>query len=324
MNPLSNATHEALTSLSLRGADLLTLGALSPEQLLGLLNATRTLKADWRNAGRPLADKHVAMIFEKPSLRTRVSFEVAVNRLGGSAVSLDTGGTRLGERESAADQGRNLERMVDAIVARVYSQAELETLARAAKIPVVNALSDWHHPCQGLADCFTLLERFGHLKGLSVAYIGDGNNVCHSLMEGAALLGIDLRVITPPRCEPLPEIVASTRALAAKGGGMVTISHDAVRVEGCAAIYTDTWTSMGQRERVFQDADARRRAFEPYKVDAKLMARARPDAVFMHCLPAHRGVEVTDEVMDSPASVVFIQAENRLHVQTTLLAALFA
>ncbi|MCC6660923.1 MAG: ornithine carbamoyltransferase [Phycisphaerales bacterium] len=315
----------ANTFIPLGSKDLLTFASLSPREVAALFDtaaATKRSPAEYRAA---LAGCSVIMLFEKPSLRTRVTFEVGPARMGGHAIYYDHSKDRIGQRESVRDYAKNLERWVDCIVARVFSHAVLEELARETRVPVVNALSDLHHPCQGLADYLTLAERLGGitgLRGFELAYIGDGNNVCHSLMQGAALTGARLTVITPPGYEPSAPVVSECRTLAERHntGGSVRVTTDKAGVRACRAVYTDTWVSMGQEG----DAGGRRRAFEPYRVDGALMAAAAPGAWFMHCLPAHRGDEVTDAVIDSPASLVYDQAENRMHAQNALLLHLLA
>jgi ornithine carbamoyltransferase len=256
------------------------------------------------------------MLFEKPSLRTRTSFEVGIFRLGGQAIVLDHQSSPIGERESIADCARNLERWCHAIVARVMRHSTVEALAAAARIPVINALCDRHHPCQALADFQTLLERGFDLRHDRLAWIGDGNNVCHSLMEMASILGCGMTVVTPEGLEPDAAIQAQCIARAMRTGARLDVSNDPAAVRGAFAVYADTWVSMGQEGAGAAEKKAR---FARYRVDRALMAAAGPRALFMHCLPAHRGEEVTDEVMDSPASVVFDQAENRMHAQNALL-----
>lgn len=324
------ATKEAplATAKELRGRDLLTLTSLSPNAVLELFETARAMKADRTLRAGSLAGKGVVMLFEKASLRTRLTFELGVARLGGDAVYMDHSQQRLGERESIRDYGKNLERWVDCIVARVYSQKLLEELADAARVPVVNALSDRFHPCQALADLFTLWERPGQLapsgQRLRVAYVGDGNNVCHSLMHACCLLGVDITVVTPEGYEPQSEIIGECALIAQKSGSQVVLSQDTQSVEGHHAVYTDVWVSMGQADQ----AGKRRKVFADYQVDGDLMARASSGlpspALFMHCLPAQRGVEVTDEVIDSPHSVVYDQAENRLHAQNAVLVHMLA
>jgi ornithine carbamoyltransferase len=255
------------------------------------------------------------MFFEKPSLRTRLTFEAGMVSLGGTAMFVDQTHERLDAREKLSDVAHNLERWVDLIVLRTFSQQTIESMAEYASVPVINALSDLEHPCQALADYLTLMERFGDLKNRCLVYVGDGNNVAHSLLLTCACLGSSLRVATPQGYGPDPKIVADARAIAQETGATIELMcdpHDAV--DGADAIYTDAWTSMGQEE----ESDERARIFPPYQVNSKLMGEA-PHAVFMHCLPAHRGLEVTDAVMDSAQSLIFEQAENRMHVQKAIL-----
>jgi ornithine carbamoyltransferase len=267
-----------------------------------------------------LHGKSLALIFEKPSLRTRVTFEVGIQRMGGSVVFLDHTQARLGERESIADVARNLERWVQGIVARVYEQRVLEEMAANADIPVINALSDKFHPCQALADFFTLEEKFGALRGFKLAYVGDGNNVCHSLIFLAARLGVQLRIATPPQYAPAPEVLADAKRVARETRARIELFTDPREAAaGAQSVYTDSWTSMGfeAEEKVRHDV------FQPYQVNRELMALAAPDAVFMHCLPAHRGLEVTPEILDGPQSIVLDQSENRMYVQKAILLTLF-
>jgi ornithine carbamoyltransferase len=291
--------------------DVLRIRDLGRDELDAILALAGRLKTKLR-AGRPhplLAGRTMAMIFEKPSLRTRVTFEVGMGQLGGSAVHLAPGDIKLGERESPGDIARNLERWVDLIMARVFSHQSVVDLARGARVPVINGLSDLHHPCQVLSDCFTLRERRGKLDGLRVVFVGDGNNMVHSWMDAAALLGFDFVLACPPGFEPDPAILA-------EAGKRVSVTHDArAAVRGADVVYTDVWTSMGQEA----EAEARRKAFRPYQVNEQLVSVAAADALIMHCLPAHRGEEITDGVLDGPQSVVFDQAENRLHVQKAIM-----
>jgi ornithine carbamoyltransferase len=278
---------------------------------------------DARRAGQVpplLAARSVAMLFEKPSLRTRVTFDVGVTALGGHPVYLSPDEVGIGRRETATDVGRNLSRWVDAIVFRTFAHETLEELAAAASVPVVNALSDREHPCQALADLLTLRQHLGDLRGRRLTFVGDGNNVCHSLMLAGSLAGLEVRVATPRGYEPDAGIVSQASQVAEQHGGCVVLGTDPVAaVSGADAIYTDTWTSMGAEA----EADLRRLRFAGYRVDAAMLAHA-PDALVMHCLPAHRGEEITDEVLDGPSSVVLDQAENRLYVQQALLADLVA
>lgn len=319
------------TLADLRGRDLLTLSNLSPEVLLGLFETARQIKASPGSFRTVMDHKAVALLFEKPSLRTKMSFEVGVAKLGGHPIFMDHGNARLGARESVRDYGKNLERWVDCIVARVYSQLVLEELAEAAKCPVINALSDRFHPCQAIADIFTLYERAGHdtsrLRTMKVAYVGDGNNVCHSLMHAATLAGVSTTVVTPKGYAPAEDVTRECEAFAKASGAKLTITTDTAAVEGHDAVYTDVWVSMGQAGGV-DEVTKRRKVFAKYQVNGELMARAskglKSPSVFMHCLPAQRGLEVTDEVIDAPTSIVYDQAENRMWGQNALLAHVFA
>jgi ornithine carbamoyltransferase len=291
--------------------DLLRIADLDTRGIEQVLSLAGRLKAELR-ARTPhplLAGRTLAMIFEKPSLRTRVTFEVGMVQLGGAAIHLAPGDIRLGERESPGDIARNLERWVDLVMARVFLHQSVADLAAGARVPVINGLSDLHHPCQVLSDCFTLLEHRGKLAGLRVAFIGDGNNMVHSWMDAAARLGFDFVLACPPGYEPDP-------AITAEAGARTTITHDVeAAARGADVIYTDVWTSMGQEA----EAKTRRRAFRPYQVNEKVIGLAGKQALVMHCLPAHRGEEITDAVLDGPQSVVFDQAENRLHVQKAIM-----
>ena len=283
----------------------------SAAEIAGLLSLADDVKAapgEWRSA---LSGRALAMLFQKRSTRTRVSFEVGMSQLGGSALFLSASDLQLGRGETVEDTARVLSRYVDGIMARVYAHADLHALS-AGGVPVINGLSDRLHPCQVLADLLTLRECKGRLDGLTLAYVGDGNNMCHSLLYGGARTGLTVRVATPEGYGPAPEVVAAAR----DAGGRIDVGHDAAAaVTGADAVYTDVWASMGQEG----EADARRAAFSAYQVDEALFARARADAVFLHCLPAHRGEEVTSGVVDHPRSVVLDEAENRLHAQKALL-----
>jgi ornithine carbamoyltransferase len=300
--------------------DLLTGAEWSPAHTRELLAITADIKANPANYADTLRGKFIALIFEKPSLRTRVTFEVGIQSMGGHVVFLDHTQARLGERESIADVARNLERWVQGIVARVYEQRVLDEMAATTEIPVVNALSDKFHPCQALADFFTLEEKFGNLKGLKLAYVGDGNNVCHSLMYLAARLGVTLRIATPENYAPDTDVTADAKRVAKETRAKIELFTDPRdAVEDVQAVYTDAWTSMG-----FEAEDkVRKEVFKPYQVNRKLMALAGRDSVFMHCLPAHRGYEVTDEVLDGSRSVVLDQSENRMYVQKAILHTLY-
>ena len=300
--------------------DLLTGAEWSPAHARELLQLTADIKANPSAYAEILRGRFIALIFEKPSLRTRVTFEVGIQSMGGSVVFLDHTQARLGERESIADVARNLERWVQGIVARVYEQRVLDEMAASAEIPVVNALSDKFHPCQALADYFTLTERFGNLKGLKLAYVGDGNNVCHSLIYLGARLGVNLRIATPPNYKPDADVIADGKRVARETRAKIELFTDAREaVEGVQAVYTDAWTSMGFEA----EEKVRNEVFRPYQVNRKLMSHAAGDAVFMHCLPAHRGYEVTAEVLDGPESVVLEQSENRMYVQKAILHTLY-
>jgi len=290
---------------------------LAQHEVMGLLALAARIKHDPTEWARAFSGMALALAFEKPSLRTRASFEVGFQLLGGSVVFLDQRDSPIGEREALSDWARSMERWFDALVVRTMSHGTVDALAAWSSIPVINALSDLHHPCQAMADLLTLAERFGSPSAPRVAWIGDGNNVCHSLMEAIASVGGRLTVITPPGHAPAPDIVRAVQARSMRTGASILLSNDRAAAAGADAIYTDTWISMGE-----PDAEPKRAALRPYQVDAAVMAAAAPGAAFMHCLPAHRGEEVTDDVIDSEASVVFDQAENRMHVQCAILLAL--
>jgi ornithine carbamoyltransferase len=301
--------------------DLLTGTEWSAALVRELYHLAAGIKARPDRYRSALGGRFLALIFEKPSLRTRVTFEVGIQSMGGAAVFLDYTGTRLGQRESIKDVARNLERWVQGIVARTFEQRAVEELAEHAAIPVINALSDRFHPCQALSDFFTLQERFGGLRGLKLAYVGDGNNVCHSLLVTGARVGAHVRVATPAGYEPDAEIVAEARRIARETHGKIELLRSAEEaVAGAQAVYTDVWASMGQED----EAAERAAIFAPYQVNEMLMNLAARDGVFLHCLPAHRGAEVTDAVMDSPRSIVYDQAGNRLHVQKAILLMLMS
>lgn len=298
---------------------LLTGMEWNPAQVRELLHLAADVKAHPDRYRGALAGRFLALIFEKPSLRTRVTFEVGISSLGGSSVFLDHTATKLGQRESIPDVAKNLERWVQGIVARTFIQESIDALALNASIPVINALSDRYHPCQALSDFFTLQERFAGLRGLKLAYIGDGNNVCHSLLSIAARAGAHLRVATPTGYDPDPTVVVEAKRVARETRGKIELCGSPEEAAADAqAVYTDVWTSMGQEE----ESAAREAAFANYQVNDALFAHTASDAVFMHCLPAHRGSEVTAEVIDSPRSIVFDQAENRLHMQKAILLTL--
>ena len=299
--------------------DLLTGSEWGAAQIRELYHLAADIKARPERYRSALAGRFLALIFEKPSLRTRVTFEVGIASMGGGAVFLDHTQSRLGERETVSDVAKNLDRWVQGIVARVFEQSVLNELAENASIPVINALSDRFHPCQALADFFTLEERFGGLRGVKLAYVGDGNNVCHSLLTIGARVGAHVRVATPAGYEPDAEVVAEARRAARETRGKIEILRSPEEaVAGAQAVYTDVWASMGQENETAE----REAIFAPYQVNEPLFALADPRAVFMHCLPAHRGAEVTAGVIGSTQSLVFDQSENRLHVQKAILLTL--
>jgi ornithine carbamoyltransferase len=286
---------------------------LSQDELVTLLNLTQQVKSTPGRFAQSLKGQYLSLLFEKPSLRTRLTFELAIKQLGGDAV-LNNG--PIGDREPLKDVARNLDRWTNGIVARTFSQQTIDELAHWSAVPVINALSDRFHPCQALADIFTLQERFGDLRGLNLAFVGDGNNVAHSLMLSALRMGLNFRIATPAGYAPVAEVVAQAKALSAVSGAELLITNDPrAAVSGAQAVYTDVWTSMGQE----QERQKRRADFAGYQVNSGLLSEASAEAVFLHCLPAKRGQEVTDEVIESDQSVVFDQAENRLHVQKALL-----
>jgi len=305
--------------------DFLSVLNFQPEDLARCLDiaaqakADRSLRSD-APTSRLLAGRHVAMLFEKKSLRTRSTFEIAVRELGGNVVELKPEAA-LGEREPVADVARNLERWVDAVVIRTFRQQLLEEFAAATKrLHVINALTGEEHPCQAVADCLTLRERWGSVRGRTIAYVGDGNNVAVSLAHAAAMLGVHMHVASPEGYQLPHATVQQATSVARHGARLRLFTDPADAVDGADAVYTDTWTSMGREA----EADLRRRVFSKYQVNEELMALAKPDALFMHCLPAHRGEEVTAEVIESRASIVFDQAENRLHCQKALLIVLLS
>jgi ornithine carbamoyltransferase len=299
--------------LKCAASDLLRDLDLTNDEVHYLLELAAAVKRNPGDYAHALEGKSIALLFEKPSLRTRLTFEIAMKQMGGGSVFCDG---PIGVREPLKDVARNLDRWVEGIVARVFSQATVEGLAHWSSVPVINALSDAYHPCQALADIQTMRERFGALKGLKLAFIGDGNNVAQSLMLTCLRLGMDFALACPEGYLPNPDLVMQAEGLSAVSGASLTVTHSTEQaLDGAHAIYTDVWTSMGQE----QEANERKRAFHPYQVNDELCAMARPEAVFMHCLPAKRGEEVTDSVMESERSVVFDQAENRLHAQKALL-----
>ncbi|MGI9103401.1 MAG: ornithine carbamoyltransferase [Terriglobales bacterium] len=309
----------ARTALAgLQQQNLISIQDLSPYEVEEIFELTRRIKARPAAYSRALAGKQFMMIFEKPSLRTRVTFEVGINSLGGHALFMEqTAG--IAKREKVADVGRNLERWVQGIILRTFKHTTVAEMAANTSVPVINALTDKEHPCQALADYFTLAEKFGDLKPRKLAFVGDGNNVAHSLMLTAANLGSKIAVATPKGYEPAKDVVQAAQRIAKRTAATIEITHDAkAAVAGADAVYTDVWASMGQES----EAQSRDMIFRPYQVNSELMSLAAPHAVFMHCLPAHRGDEVTDQVLDSAQSVVYDEAENRLHVQNAILVML--
>jgi ornithine carbamoyltransferase len=301
--------------------DLVSTRDLGPSGVEAVLHLAGIMKARPSEFRKVLSGKQMVMFFEKPSLRTRLTFEAGMVSLGGTAHFVDQTQSRIDAREKLSDVAHNLERWFDVIVLRTFAQATIEGMAEHASIPVINALSDLEHPCQALADYLTLQERFGDLKNICLAYVGDGNNVAHSLILTCACLGSSIRIATPPGYEPDEEIVADAQEIACETGARIELlTNPFAAVDGVDAVYTDAWASMGQEH----EAEMRGRIFPPYQVNEELMAAAACHAVFMHCLPAHRGQEVTDAAMDSERSIIFDQAENRLHVQKAVLQLLLA
>jgi ornithine carbamoyltransferase len=301
--------------------DFLSISALTTDELWGLLSLARQLKAEWQAGGnkKVLEGKVLAMVFQKPSLRTRVSFEVGMSHLGGSALYLSPDEIQLGKRESVADVARVLSRYVQGIMARVFAHRDIEQLAAYADVPVINGLSDYNHPCQTLGDLFTVWERLEDLKGRKLVFVGDGNNVANSLLFAGTKVGMDVTVVSPPGYEPHPGVVQLAASFAVESGSRIEIGNlPAQAVKGADVIYTDVWASMGQEA----EAQMRQARFAGFQVNEELVARAKPEVLVMHCLPAHRGQEITDAVADGPHSVLFDQAENRLHAQKAILAAL--
>jgi ornithine carbamoyltransferase len=300
----------------MRVKDFLTIRDFDSGELQHLLDLARDIKANPGRFAESLKGKTLALIFEKPSLRTRVSFDVGIQQLGGYSVYLSPAEINLGKRESIYDVAKNLERMVQGIMIRTFGHDIVDKMAEYADIPIINGLTDFSHPCQAMADFLTIAEIKGPLSGLKVAYVGDGNNVSNSLMFAAARFGVHIAIGAPAGYQPAPGVTAWTRTEGAKTGSTCLITEDpAEAVAAADVVYTDTWASMGQES----EAYARKAVFRPFQVNASLFAKAKPDSIFMHCLPAHRGDEVTDEVIDSPRSVVFQQAENRLHAQKAIM-----
>jgi ornithine carbamoyltransferase len=301
---------------SMRGRDFLSVDDFSPREIRKVFSLAASMKAHPRRHRKSLDGRIMALIFEKQSLRTRTTFTVGITQLGGSALTLTPADISLGKRESVYDVAKNLERMVDGIMIRTFGHDIAKSMASHAGVPVINGLTDFEHPCQALADFFTIIECGKKLKRARIVYVGDGNNVTHSLALAAGKLGATFVVATPESYRPDAAVMERAAALAGENGGSITWTPDPVEaVRDADVVYTDTWTSMGQE----QEAAVRRVAFAPFQVNMGLFSHAADDAIFMHCLPAHRGEEVTDEVIDAPNSVVFQQAENRLHVQKAVM-----
>jgi ornithine carbamoyltransferase len=302
---------------------LVTVEDLSTSEIRRLLELASELKHEWRGGeNKPvLAGKTLAMVFQKPSLRTRVSFEMGMAHLGGRAMYLSPQEVQLGQRESVADVARVLSRYVHGIMARVFAHADVEALAAHASVPVINGLSDLAHPCQALSDLFTIYERMGTVEGVTLAYVGDGNNVANSLLLAGSRVGMVVRVATPSGYEPDAHAVSEARKWAQEAGGEVVVdANPQSAVRGADVVYTDVWTSMGEEA----EREERLPLFRPYQINHELLALAKPDAVVMHCLPAHRGEEITDEMIDGSQSIVLDQAENRMHLQKAILVSLMA
>ena len=315
----AGANASTYTQRGVAGRDLVSITDFTPDELacsLELASAMKARPADFRGT---LEGKQIVLFFEKPSLRTRLTFEAGMNSLGGTSFFVDQTASRLGAREPLSDIAHNLERWVDGVVLRTFAHETVSSMAMYASIPVINALSELEHPCQAMADMLTLQEHFGELKGVHLAYVGDGNNVAHSLLLAAASLGASISVGTPKGYEPNPEIVDTAYEMAKLTGSKILVTDNAIEaVTGADAVYTDVWASMGQES----EAAERQQIFAPFQVNRKLFSHAAKHAVFMHCLPAHRGDEVAASVIDSPRSVVFDQAENRLHIQKAIMVLL--
>lgn len=306
---------------NLKGRNFISMLDFSKEEILAILDTARELKGDGKSArakargSLPLKGKTLAMVFQKPSLRTRVSFEAGMTKLGGHAIYLAPSDISLGKRETTEDIAIVLSRYTDIIMARVFGHDVVDELAKYATVPVINGLSDFEHPCQVLADFQTILERKGRLEGLKACYIGDGNNVAHSLMFGAARVGMHMTVITPPGYEPKQEVATRSIEIAASTGSKITVSNDLSAAAGAEVLYTDVWASMGQEGEVAQ----RKKLFTKYRIDAETVSMANPDAIILHCLPAHYGEEIDYRTSRLPNSVIFDQAENRMHAQNALM-----
>jgi ornithine carbamoyltransferase len=314
--PLPSARAKLASAENLARQHLVSVADFSPQEIRDVLDMTTQIKKHPGQFRGTLVGCHVALFFEKPSLRTRLTFEAGVAAMGGTTSFVDQRGERMDEREKLSDIAHNLERWVQAVVLRTFAHATVTGMAEHSRVPVINALTDQEHPCQALADYFTLQEKFGDLRRIRLAYVGDGNNVAHSLILAAAALGSAITVATPAGHEPDSGVVAAAQKLAAHSGARIELTQDPKEaVRGADAVYTDVWASMGQES----EAPQRKALFAAYQVNDTLFAHASSQSIFMHCLPAHRGEEVTDSVIDSPRSVVFDQAENRMHVQKAIL-----
>jgi ornithine carbamoyltransferase len=304
----------------LRNKDILTLDELNRDEILSVLSKAKDFKGmlERKESHSYLNEKTIALIFQKPSTRTRVSFEVGIAQLGAYPIYLNASDMQLGRGETINDTGHVLSRYVDAIIVRIFAQKDIDLLAEAASVPVINGLTDDYHPCQVLADLMTILESKNKFSGIKLAYLGDGNNVVHSLLLGAAKVGMDIIIATPKGYEPSGSVVERARNIAGKNSIVEIINDPEEAVRDADIIYTDVWTSMGQE----LEGDTRRKVFVSYQINSRILAHAKPDVIVMHCLPAHRGEEITSEVIDGPNSVVFDQAENRLHVQKALLVSI--
>jgi len=296
--------------------DFLMVSDFSKDEIIETFSLALDMKKDRKKYSKVLEGETLALIFEKPSLRTRTTFDVGIQQLGGYSLYLSPAEINLGKRESVYDVAKNLERMVQGIMIRTFGHDIVENMSKYASIPIINGLTDYSHPCQAMADYLTILEVKGKLEGLKIAYVGDGNNVAHSLMDGGARLGVDVSIGCPFGYEPNLNAWRLSTEIAKESGSKIVLTNDPIEaVRNADVVYTDVWASMGQEA----EADKRRKIFLPYQVNEKLMSYAKDDAIFMHCLPAHRGDEVTNEVIDAPYSVVFQEAENRLHVQKAII-----
>jgi ornithine carbamoyltransferase len=307
--------------MDLKGKHFLTLGDFDPESIFHLLDVAKTLKQD-KKIRRPhpiMKDKTLATIFEKPSLRTRISFDVGFMQMGGNVINIRKEEVNLGKREPVKDAARNISRYVDCIMIRTFAHSLIEEFTQWSKVPVINGLTDKYHPCQVLADLFTVQEKFNDFKGLKLTYIGDGNNVAHSLLLGSSLVGMDVTIVSPGGYTPAKDVVTKANEIAKKTGSKITLAKNPEEAISAAnVVYTDVWASMGQEE----EAEKRKKVFKDYQVNSKLIKLADPNCIVMHCLPAHREEEITDEIFEIHAETIFDQAENRMHAQNAIMACL--